>query len=364
MYLRKFCLLFMLVGSAPLNAAAQTLINPDISAIADMRYAYRNDVAAQLVDQENVAFQFHELEVNISGYLNPYSRADVFLAIHGVAGPVELEEVYGTLLRGLPVQLRFGKYFLDFGRINQMHIHQMGWLERPLMLQSFFGEEGAQVIGIQASRLQGIGDTAVRLSLNGFRSDFFEHHEEEAEGEAEAHGAQGKTRVGGSGRLSLFRDIGATSGVEVGTSYLYAVYDIDENVATQTAGVDFVYKWVPDNYKRFKLMGEAVMDDREVVTDTLGTVTNVTAYGAFADAEVRFRKQWDVGAFVDWSESAFEPDVAATSYGGYIGFMPVEETLRFSVVYRYGESDEIDGNTNSVIFQVLWGLGPHKPHAF
>lgn len=307
MYLRRFYLLFMLVGSAPLDAAAQSLINPDISAIADMRYAYRNDLAAQLLDQENLDFHFEELEINISGYLNPYSRADVFLAIHGVAGPVELEEAYGTLLRGLPVQLKFGKYFLDFGRINQMHIHQMGWLDRPLMLQSFFGEEGAQVIGIQASRLQGIGDNAVRISLNAFRSDFFENPTEEQE-----EGAQEKAKIGGSGRLSLYRDIGETSGLEIGASYLQAVYDIDENVTTQTAGVDFVYKWVPDTYKRFKLIAEAMMDDREVVTDTLGTVTNVTAYGAFADAEVRFRKQWDVGTFVDWSESAFDSEIAAT----------------------------------------------------
>jgi hypothetical protein len=347
----------------PSVVIAQTRVNPDISVIGDMRYAYRDDLAAALADQDNLSFEFEELEINIAGYLNPYSRADVFVAIHGVSGPVELEEAYATLLRGLPAQLRFGKYFLDFGRINQMHLHQMPWSEYPLMLRSFFSEEGARVVGLRASRLQGIGDNAVELSLNAFSSDFFEHGDEGAE-EEHGHGGEGKTKIGASGRLSLFRDVGETSGFEIGTSYLYATYDAENDLTTQTGVVDITFKWMPDTYKGFKLMAEAMADDREVLADTLGTITKLSAYGGFANVELRFRKQFDVGTFFDWSQNAFDSDVEATSFGGYVGFMPVEETLRFSVVYRYGDSSVIEGDANSVIFRVVWGLGPHKPHPF
>jgi hypothetical protein len=319
---RWLVLLFLFALCYPVAVSAQSRINPDLSVIGDMRYAYRDDLAAALAGQDNLAFQFEELEINFAGYLNPYARADAYVAVHGVTGPVEIEEAYATLLRGLPAQLRFGKYFLDFGRINQMHRHQLPWLEYPLMLASFFGDEGARVIGLQASRLQGVGDTAVRLSLNAFRSDFFGHdHDEEAE-EEHGHepGGEDQTKIGGSGRLSLFREVGETSGLEIGGSYLYAT--------------------------------------------TLGTVTTARAYGAFANAELRFRRMWDVGTFYDWSQNGFDPDIEVTSYGGYIGLMPVEETLRFSVVYRYADSNVATGESNSVILQVIWSLGPHKPHPF
>jgi hypothetical protein len=90
----------------------------------------------------------------------------------------------------------------------------------------------------------------------------------------------------------------------------------------------------------------------------------VKAYGAFANTEVRFRRKWDVGAFYDWAENALSPDIEITSYGGYIGYMPVEETIRFSLVYRYRDANIIEGDGNSVTFQVIFGLGPHKAHPF
>jgi len=364
---RFFWVLLGVALCAPVIARTQSAINPDLSVIGDMRYAYRDDVAAALAGQDNLAFQFEELEINIAGYLNPYARADVFVAIHGVSGPVQLEEAYATLLRGLPVKLRFGKYFLDFGRINQKHRHQLAWLEYPLVLRSFFGPEGARVVGLRASRLQGIGDTAVELSVNAFSSDFFSRGDEGAvdeESDAHEHGDKGETKIAGSGRLSLFREIGSTAGVELAGSYLHATYDLEDNLKTQVAGVEVAFKWVPDTYKGVKVIAELMMDDREVPVDTLGNTMDVTAYGAFADAELRFRKRYDIGAFYDWSQDPFDSSREAKSYGGYFGFMPVEDTARFSIVYRRTESDEFQGAANSVIFQVLWSLGPHKPHPF
>lgn len=352
------CLLLLLYP--PPAVQAQAMVNPDISLIGDMRYIYRNDVAAALADQNNLAFEFDELELNIVGYLNPYARADATLSIEGTSGPVNIEEGFATLLRGLPVQLKFGKYFLDFGRVNQMHIHQMPWLEYPLENQSFFGPEGAQVVGVQASRLQGIGDNAVRFSVNAFGSDIFGDEEEE---NSDAEGS-GETKIGGSARVSVFREVGETSAIEIGGSYLNAAYDFAQDLTTQVGGVDFTYKWTPGIYHSVKVIAEAMVDDREVETDTLGTVENVTAYGAFAAAQVKFRQVWNVGAFFDWSEDAYVSADEVTSFGGYVMLMPVEETIIFNLVYRYFDSNVVEGQGDTVTLQVLFGLGPHKPHPF
>jgi len=348
------CLLALLTGVVT-RSWSQARVNPDISAIADMRYVGRNDVARTLADAQSTSFEFEELELNYSAYLNPYARADVFIST-GTEGTVDIEEAYATLLRGLPVKARFGKYKLDVGKINSQHPHQWGWLDAPLMVRSFLGPEGASAAALNVQRLQPIGDTALTLSANAFRADFFEP-------ESDTSGAVSPPDVGYSGRASLFRSLTDFTHVELGASYLWATYDPTRNLDTQVGGVDFKYKWRPDTYRTFTLVAEAMRSDREV-RDSTAAVSNVVAYGAFTAAELRFRKRFDVGGFFDWAQDAMVDGAETTAGGGYVGFMPVEETIRFSAVYRHETSDFYDGNNDSVAVQVLWAIGPHKPHQF
>jgi hypothetical protein len=363
----------LLVVSLALPSAlwAQTRANPDISVIGDMRYLYRDNVASGLAGTKETAFEFEEMELNFSAYLNPYARADVFIATHGVEGPVEVEEIYSTVLRALPVQLKFGKYFLDHGKLNTEHPHQWGWLERPLMNRTFFGTDGAAVTGLSVSRLQPAGETAVTLSLSAFRSDFFLHeHDHEAEenhehaDEEHGHGGDGETEIGYSGRLSAFRSLTETSHVEVGASYMYAEYNPQHGLAANVANVDVKYRWRPDTYRALVFRAEGMMSDREFENEQTETVESITAFGAFSSFEMQFRRRFDVGAFFDWTQDAADDEMSTTAFGAFFGFMPVEETARYSIVYRFEESDLFAGTSNTIAFQVLWSLGPHKPHKF
>jgi hypothetical protein len=388
MAVRSLTLFIVFLGVIPSIAPGQTLVNPDISAIVDMRYVGRNDVAAELADAEELSFEFHELELAATGYLNPYMRGDLFLAIHGVSGPFEVEEAYGSVVRGLPVQLRFGKYLVDFGKINTQHPHQWGWLDRPLMHRTVWGPDGAGVIGLGVSRLQPVGDTAVTLSLSAFRSDFFavpelEHEHEDSLGTGDkdehdhAHGGEGKTDISASGRLSLFRSFTENSHVELGGAGMYGRYDSEHELDAALAGVDFKYRWRPSTYTSFNLIVESLYSEREVSAhepeetpanrgndeEHAGKET-VTAWGAFSAAEFQFRRRYDIGLYYDWTQDAYVQNAETTGYGGYAGFMPVEDTARFSLVYRFEESDFYEGTSHSVTFQVLWSLGPHKPHPF
>jgi len=388
MNLRTLTFFAVMAGSIATSVCAQTLVNPDISAIVDMRYIGRSDVAADLADSEELSFEFHELELAATGYLNPYMRGDVFLAIHGVTGPFEIEEAYASVVRGLPVQLRFGKYLVDFGKINTQHPHQWGWVQRPLMHVTMFGPDGAGVIGLGASRLQPVGDTALTLSISLFRSDFFaapelEHEHEDSLGtgyeddHGHSHGGAGKTDVGANGRLSLFHSLTENSHVEIGGSGMYARYDTEHELDTALAGIDFKYRWRPSAYTSFNLLIESLYGEREIAahdgeehpTDAGEDAhehanETVTAWGAFSAAEFQFRRKYDIGLYYDWTQDAFVQDAGTKAYGGYFGFMPVEDTARFSLVYRLEESDFYEGTGHSLTFQVLWSLGPHKPHPF
>jgi hypothetical protein len=348
-----------LVLLAPGRSHAQARVNPDISAIGDMRYVARNDVARALADTKSASIAFEELELNFSAYLNPYSRADVFLST-GVEGPVELEEVYATLLRGLPVQARFGKYKLDVGKLNTQHPHQWGWIETPLMLRSFFGPDGAASPGVNVSRLQPVGDSAITLSANAFRADFFAGAGEDSAIVAN----EAAPDIGYSGRVSFFRSLTDHTHLEVGASYLSARYDPVRRLDAQVGGFDFKLKWRPDTYRTFNLVAEWMTSKRDVKNEGTGQVSTVTAGGAFSAAELRFRKRFDVGGYADWAQDAMVDNMETTAFGGYLGFMPVEETIRFSAVYRHETSDFFADSSDTVTLQVLWAIGPHKPHQF
>lgn len=352
------------------DAFAQTQVNPDISAIGDMRYIFRDNVARGLAESNSTSFEFEELELNFAGYLNPYARADVFIAIHGVTGPVEIEEAYGSVLRGIPIQLRFGKYFSNFSRLLSQHPHQYAWLERPLMHTTVFGPDGAPLIGARASKLIGIGDAALTLSGDAFRSDFFElegeeeEHAEEEEGE-HAHGGEGgKYEVGYMARASLFNELTDATWLDVGGSFMWAEYDPEHKLTTNVYGVDAKLKWRPDSYKGARVLAELQFSDREVETDTLGTIENVNSIGAFAAGEFKFRRRYDTGAFFDFVQDPADKDLSTQGFGAWFAFMPSEETIRFNLVYRNEWSDFYEGNAQSITFQVLFGLGPHKAHQF
>jgi hypothetical protein len=360
---------------------AQTVVNPDISAVGDFRFLLRTDRTAEEVGEENAAFDFHEIEFNFNAYLNPYARADVYIGIHGTEGPVEVEQASATVLRGLPLSLQFtgGKYLLDLGKLNTQHPHQWGWLEMPLMHRSFLGEEGARVVGVNLSSMKPLGDNAVTLSANAFGADFVhshdheehsedehEHHAPALNQEEEHHDEEAPARIGYSGRLSLFRSLTEFTSLEAGVSYLYAETDPTHQDKRNLAGFDFKLKWRPDMYRALVWIVEGMYSDRRWIHEHDGEheKEDNQALGGFTALEYRFRRVFDVGTFGDYGEDAQHSGLIAKAFGAYVGYMPAEETVRFSIVYRHEDSDYFHHNHDTVIFQIVWALGPHKPHPF
>lgn len=343
-------------------AHGQTLTNPDLSAIGDMRVIARTSGTADSTGSERLEFSFEELEIAINAYLNPYMRADVFLGIHGLGPEIEIEEAYLTVLRGLPLSLQMsaGAYLLDFGRINSQHAHQWGWLERPLMQQTMFGGEGVRAVGVRATTLVAVGETAVTLSGSAFNGDALAGHEH-GEGEEEEEAAP---KIMGSGRLTAFRQLSNAVSFEVGGSYLGGVYDPVENLKANIAGLDVKLRWRPDSYRSFVWIAEAMTSARDVEDEDTGAIGAVDAIGVFTSGELQWRRRWSAGAFFDWTEDASIPGAETTAAGGSFAFSPAEETARFSLVYRHQASDLYAYDDDSLTLQFLWSLGPHKPHAF
>lgn len=91
-----------------------------------------------------------EVELNLGASVDPYVRADVTIAFGGHG--VEVEEAFATSL-ALPIglQLRAGRFFARFGRLNQRHPHNLSFFAKPLVNGRMLGEHGARFEGLEAS---------------------------------------------------------------------------------------------------------------------------------------------------------------------------------------------------------------------
>jgi len=374
-------LLALTVGSSVLSA--QTVTNPDISVIP------RFHVFSQ--DEGNGSFEtpdmsIEELEIAIQAYLNPYARADIFLAKHG-DHPLEIEEAYASFLRGLPLDLnaRVGKFRTEFGKFNMMHPHQWPFVTAPLSAQRFLGEEGANDLGIGLSTLLPTPSFYSRLSVELLRGGFTqtidpreEHAEEEQEEHAHEHeGVIGfldtlgrKPAYAFAGRLMSFVPLSDESDMEIGVSALSGVHDPNNDHRFVYTNLDLKFKWKPDAYTSLIVQGELLRSSRTVTAhdeaDALVT-QNVTTYGAFLFADYQFLKSHSIGARYDWAQSPFSSNDEATGFAVFAGFYPVEETSAFRLEFAQKTHQHPAGESHtvrSVTLQFLFSLGPHKAHPF
>ncbi|MFH1010939.1 MAG: hypothetical protein V1784_06875 [bacterium] len=371
-----FCItLGFLLAIGPQFIWAQTMVNPDISLIGDVRLSVHNNDESNPERAEKPILDFHELEIAATGYLNPFARADIFLGIHGVEGPIEVEEAYMTLLRGLPLglQMKAGQYLADFGRLNTQHPHQWSWMERPLMFQEIFGEDGLKDVGLGLSCLVPLGNTAWVVSATMLKTGGLSthHHHHAEDGDGDEHEVT-QPDMAALSRVSAFVPLGETTFLETGASLLRGEHEPAENRYATLANFDFKLKWRPDIYRSLTLVGEILSNFRTVrageshedSASLHGETSDVRSFGTFSAVDYQFRRRWNVGAFHDYTQGAEDENVYHCGYGIFAGFALAEETSRFGFVLRRHEGSDISDPFYSATLQFLWSLGPHKPHPF
>ena len=130
------------------TSALSKIFNPDIAVIGNfVGAAGKNDV------NPFPALRLNEAEVSFQAIVDPYARADFFLA----ASPegLEIEEgflTFPTLPGGL--LMKVGKMKAQFGKVNTMHSHTLPWVDAPLPQQNLLGgDEGLNDSGISVSKL-------------------------------------------------------------------------------------------------------------------------------------------------------------------------------------------------------------------
>jgi len=376
--LKAFTLVFVCACIPILNA--QTSLNPEISVLP--RFRLESDDGGQLPARRIFSrpeFRIEEFELAIQSYINPYARADVFLAKAGAGDePIEIEEAYATFLRGLPIGLnvRIGKYLADFGKLNMLHPHAWPFLSKPLSLERFLGEEGINDLGISASVLLPTGDVLyTRLTIDVLRGNSISTIDPAADlrsgGPGLSDTLSSEIFYANSGRLMMFLPLSENSDLEIGVSGLTGIHDPYAKLRFYYSNIDFKYKWKPSAYTSFILQGEGLFNSRKMIAgpDARGgrSLQNLSSGGFYLSGDLQFSKIFSIGARYDWSQSPYSTTDKAEGGAVFIGFYPVEETAAFRLQYQHTRWMPPGGETravNSIALQFIFSMGPHKAHPF
>jgi hypothetical protein len=367
------CVLLLFTAT---GAHAQA-INPDISVIP--RFLVQTNDGEKLADGKREFsrpdLSFQELEIAIQSYINPFAKADVMLTLPGPdleTGKLGIEEVYVTVMRGLPLDLnlRFGKYRVDFGKLNLMHPHSWPFVSQPLSHERFFGEEGLNDLGVSASLLLPTGDLYSKLTVDLLRGGSIG----DAVGIADTTGA--RPYYATSARLMGFFPLSENSDLEAGLSAYTGIHDPYNRDRFWYTNVDFKYKYRPDAYTSLVVQGEYLHNTRDAwqnreLTHFVNASgdperRSIATGGLYLFADYQFMKVYSVGARFDWSQSAYSADDRAHGAAVFAGYYPVEETLGLRLEYQNvtAQTPSSSQSVNTIALQVLFSLGPHKAHPF
>jgi hypothetical protein len=383
-------------------AGAVQSLNPDVSVILDPFYHSDNsdegigriweeidgfDYGGGEVDN---GFNLGEVELVFSANVDPYFYAYAVLAFEEEGAEVEEGTLQTTSLPG-GFQVKAGKFFSGFGRINPQHSHQWDFVDRPLVYRLTLGDEGLNDKGIQVTWL---APTAFQLllGLEAFQGDNELAFNSIGEDPLPDHDGP-RLWVGW---LKLAPNLPGNHALQVGlfgaTGDHQEAHDENEDGAddqwldgeTRFYGADAVYKY--DSPKAHGV-GDLIVQaeyfrrtkDLELVADDsfpalVGRHREDEQDGLYAQAVYGFAPRWRGGIryeLVGLTNEAKMPDGQVVTY---------DETDRISAMVDFNPSEfsrlrlqvdrgdySIDGDTEGVwevYFQVVLSLGTHGAHTF
>ncbi|OFW40008.1 MAG: hypothetical protein A3J29_07650 [Acidobacteria bacterium RIFCSPLOWO2_12_FULL_67_14b] len=333
---------------------ASKVFNPDIGIIGNLISASGESRGGSDTVAPTPFITLQESEASFQAIIDPYARADFFLAL-GEEG-IEVEEgfvTFPTLPGGFLVKA--GKIRANFGRLNAFHNHTLPWTDRPLVMFNLLGgatgdpDTGIKDAGVSVSRLIPAGNLFVEATGEIFRGD-----------SGTLFQSSRRQDFSLVSRLRAYSDIAESSNIEVGGSYARGHNEAGSDFLTQLYGVDLTFRWKPLRralYRSFIARSELIWSRRQ------DPVLGHDAFGLYGSADYQLGRRWFVGGRLDWSERAREASIRDRGVSAVLTFWPSE----FNQVRgqyrrtRFGDDSRV---ANELLFQLLFTIGAHGAHAF
>lgn len=358
--------------AAPRESAPQSM-NPDISAITDLAFAYFSDDPDLRGghDPVNQGFNLQGVEVALQAAVDPYFRFDSYIvfSLYGV----EVEEAYGTSLN-LPanLQLRAGNYLTNFGRTNPTHLHVWDFTTQPLVLGKFFGGEGLRGLGVELNQmlpLPWFAEWSVSVQNIG-------------------GAATGRSWLGGPGDVDRLTDLGVTPRLEqywdltrdlsmlLGFSGTFGPNDTGRGNRTDVYGADLLLHYNPPGlggHQQIGVQNEFMLRRRQVPEGGNTTEGGVLQdFGGYSELYYspnlfwRFAGRYEFVSGVEndyldpeWDDNRHRVAANITYYPSHFSRIRLEHGVDY-MPYR----DELDPLVHMTMVQLELVIGAHGAHQF
>ena len=314
-------------------------LNPEIS--------FTGNVLGTTSDAAREEFSLQEFELDLQAALDPFSRSRLTIAL---GEEVEIEEgyvMYSSLPGGL--ELTVGKFRQRFGALNRQHLHALPQSTYPLVLQSFFGEEGLAQTGLSfAWLLPRPWATANEVAL------------QLTSGENEtAFGGELFEDLAVLARLKNFWELSDASYFEWGLSGVTG--KTADGGDSRVLGTDITFNWQPParaKYRALTWRGELLLSER----DDAGGLRH-EAWGGYTYLEGLLRRNLWAGLRLDWTEDPLEPERRQRGIVPYLTWWQ-SEFVRLRAELAHLRDELTDESENRFALQLTWAAGPHKHESY
>lgn len=343
------------VANAPQSSGAK-VFNPDIAVIGNFLGKAGRENALEF-EEPRPAMRFEESEISFESYIDPYAKARIFLAASEEG--LEVEEAYAQFLT-LPYDLtaKAGRFKTLFGKANTWHTHLRPWVDQPLVIHNFFGDEQLADSGISVSKLLPWDVATMELTAEVYRGDVGEVFE-----------PVNRNDLLYNAHFRFFRDITESSNIELGASWARGTQG--ELGRNEFAGVDATYRWKPLQQGRYRAL---IARFEGIVHDSPLPMTN-DGRGYYLSADYQFARRWIAGVRIDQASNA--NFIGAGPFPGERRSLPVDRGASALLTFRPSEFSQLRTQLrrtrygvmpretiHEILFQLQFAIGAHGAHTF
>lgn len=374
---------------------SQAKFVPNISAILDVSYIIRD-----MGDIENGSmytpgyftigedynhgpkgFSFNYFELALESVVDPYF--DLFTVFQFINGEFSIEEAFFKT-RSLPAgfQLKGGKFFSAFGRLNAQHDHIWNFCDPPLVYRSIFGSINLNDLGVQLNWVAPI-DLFIKAGIEIFQGQNPDSQSFYNENMVVDNTMYEKSStpllvsfVKSSADIGNFIILG---GVSLALGKQNKFYEDAGYGITGTArvwGIDMTVKYLIDSYRYVNWQSEFLYRtiDGNMVTSEETRSIDKKHHGFYSELVYRFNRRWRCGLRYGWlkggddlyqsSQRTITGDLNRIS--GMIEFNATEFS-RIRIQYNYNKSKVLNGELrgfSELFINCNLAIGAHGAHKF
>jgi hypothetical protein len=270
--------------------------------------------------------------------------------------------------------VKVGKFFLGFGRLNRFHRHDWVFTDAPYVQKSFFGTEGAKDTGVEYTK--NLVNLGLSTTLGLTKGDDFNHAEHDHDSTTVERAKAPTAYL----RAAKFIEFSTLKGMEIG---LNLVNRVDaESKHYQYAGLDLTYKnrvgKVLDTLVQAEFWNRTTKHEEDDETEEM------TDYGAYVYFEKGIDQHHAYGVRLDYYKADDHEEEAGSDHDHSVDGIEVENELKaLSLSYTYKNSEfmktrltvehgqgvhveddeDVDSYTKGFV-QFVFNIGAHPAHVF